>query len=260
MKVQGKACGSEKVGFLEQGSGQRWGFCWQREGWWVECDTVGWTYDSGVLRTVISRRLTDVSLVEGQVRAQAKVSVSISVTWAPIGWRGSLGKVGDRGRALTPPGKPGPSDRLDSNQEMFQPSQVILWGPCVSRAYITISFSPYWRFSGSWTSVHNCSLVQIVCFLLANPTSSTSPTFSLGNDILKYEPLCIILAYVGVWIIFIEGNPKYFNYEFDKIRCALHSNSESEIWTERERIWIALSDKGLWQWPESYMMKARTKW
>lgn len=32
------------------------------------------------------------------------------------------------------------------------------------------------------------------------------PTFSLGNDILKYEPLCIILAYVGVWIIFHEGN------------------------------------------------------
>ena len=42
---------------------------------------MGWTYDSGVLRTVISRgELTDVSLVEGQVRAQAKVSVSISVT------------------------------------------------------------------------------------------------------------------------------------------------------------------------------------
>ena len=89
MKLQGKACGSEKQwGFLSKKVGRGWGFCWQRGDDGVECNTVGWTHASGVLRTVISsgEPLADVSLVEGQVRAQAKVSVSTSITWAPIEW------------------------------------------------------------------------------------------------------------------------------------------------------------------------------
>ena len=61
--------------------GRGCGFCWQRGDDGVECDPVGWAHHSGGLRTVISRGepITDMSLVEGQVRGQAKVSVRTAV-------------------------------------------------------------------------------------------------------------------------------------------------------------------------------------
>ena len=81
-------CYGRQYGFLSREVVRGWGLCWQRGDDGVECNTVGWTHASGVLRTVISsgEPLADVSLVEGQVRAQAKVSVSTSITWAPIEW------------------------------------------------------------------------------------------------------------------------------------------------------------------------------